>query len=400
MRRLAFLAAVFAAATFGLAGVAKADTTAFGPLEYLCFDTATTTAVGDCDGKDSPFADLDFSGGYFHLWTFETGSIGTPSVPGVTLVGTALSIHCGPTSTDSVDEDDGFIDGSGNDGCSLFDSPGTDGITFEFDETTLGMFPTHIGIVWTDGLNDAGFDVLDESGSAIDCAPTETTTGTFDGFNGDTDEDRFFGCFNDSGISEFTIKMVGNLGTGIEVDHLQYGKIPELEPEASLTKVLTSGPDGDETPPFDLAVQIGQLVTSHYDFTITYEPNGDTTPVVVLDTLPAEWVVDEVEGTSTASLAPRSPVLDIPDLDGGTGSVDVSKNGKGAKSKSATSLAWTPDPTIATSDIRVDATTRQSPGKKEREIRPDVMWPVGPERRCNRVRGRSANRRARSAAGR
>ena len=49
-----------------------------GPSEYLCFDTATTTATGDCANKDSPFKDESFS--YFHRKNFEDQLVEAPGV--------------------------------------------------------------------------------------------------------------------------------------------------------------------------------------------------------------------------------------------------------------------------------------------------------------------------------
>jgi hypothetical protein len=42
--------------------------------------------------------------------------------------------------------------------------------------------------------------------------------------NGETAEDRFFGATNAGGISRI---FISNSSGGIEVDHLQYGAIPE-----------------------------------------------------------------------------------------------------------------------------------------------------------------------------
>ena len=50
-----------------------------------------------------------------------------------------------------MDADDGVIDGSGLNGHSLFSGSGATGITFTFNQSTLGAFPTKAGIVWTDG---------------------------------------------------------------------------------------------------------------------------------------------------------------------------------------------------------------------------------------------------------
>jgi hypothetical protein len=71
--------------------------------------------------------------GYFHLENFDAFE------PGWSVGGTQS--RYGPSgSTDSVDEDDGAIDGSGTGGSSFF-SGGA--FTIAFDELTLGALPTH-----------------------------------------------------------------------------------------------------------------------------------------------------------------------------------------------------------------------------------------------------------------
>lgn len=132
-----------------------------GPSAYLCFDSAATAG---CDAaQDSPFASLDFSGGYFHLEDVEDGAINTP---GLTNSGASPT---GPGGiTDSVDEDDGTVDGSGQFGRSMFGS-GSTGFQFSFDALVLGGLPTHVGIVWTDGaaFNTVTFEAFDALNASL-----------------------------------------------------------------------------------------------------------------------------------------------------------------------------------------------------------------------------------------
>jgi hypothetical protein len=191
-----------------------------GPSEYLCFDDS---AIAGCGGKDSPFVGTAFS--YFHLETFEDGLLNTPGV--------GFSLGSGVTSTvgfggvintirDSVDEDDGLMNGSStNPGIKTGDSffgGGLPGIQFDFSAGALGALPTHAGMVWTDGAGEISFEAFGADGSSLGViGPFSHAGGSF---FGETDEDRFYGAIEPGGIS--AIKLTNTAG-GIEVDHLQYG---------------------------------------------------------------------------------------------------------------------------------------------------------------------------------
>jgi hypothetical protein len=166
---------------------------------------------------DSPFL-ADINAGLVHLDDFECGFL---NVPGVT-PSDGLVIPPGFEGLiDSVDADDGAIDGSGLGGHSLFTGSGATGITFTFNQTTLGAFPTRVGIVWTDGGGDATFEAFDALGASLG---TIGPVAIGDGSNsGTTAEDRFFGVTFAGGISAIKIS---NNGGGLEVDHLQYGLYP------------------------------------------------------------------------------------------------------------------------------------------------------------------------------
>ena len=175
----------------------------YGPTPYLSF-------------ADSPFYGGSYS--YFYLEDMEDGF----NTPGVSNSGGGVT---GPGGiTDSVDADDGVIDGSGVNGKSLFGN-GSTGITFTFTAAVLGTLPTHAGIVWTDGAvhNQVTFQAWDTANVSLG---TLVGNDIGDGnFNSDTAEDRFFGVVNAGGISRIAIwnsQMSGG-GSGIEVDHLQYG---------------------------------------------------------------------------------------------------------------------------------------------------------------------------------
>ena len=229
------LISVSAAATLQVTSLSAA-VFYINPQPYLAFnDPAAGTAV-------SPFKDVTFN--YFHLEDFEDGSLNTP---GVTLA--EASNQSGPSSafSDSVDGDDGSIDGIATSVQSLFSNLATSSFTFNFAKTVLGTLPTHAGIVWTDiGRNNGGTPL---SGDLIDnttfeaFGPLGESLGVIGPFSlGDTSisrttaEDRFIGVINMEGISSIRLSMPGK--NNWEADHLQYGSVV---PEASSSVLTLSG---------------------------------------------------------------------------------------------------------------------------------------------------------------
>lgn len=160
---------------------------------------------------DSPFTGVAFD--YFHLENFETGAF---SVPGVTK---SAGVFLGPSgNTDSVDADDGVIDGFGKAGRSLFQSAGNTGVTFTFNAATLGSLPTYVGIVWTDGFATITFEAFDNNGVSLGTVQGAHADGSTAGTTG---EDRFYGAVFAGGISKVKLK---NSSGGVEMDHLQFGR--------------------------------------------------------------------------------------------------------------------------------------------------------------------------------
>jgi hypothetical protein len=171
---------------------------------------------------DSPWASFigtpDFS-----LEDFEDGLL---NVPGVTASG---GVVYGPNGlTDSVDGDDGLVDGNGTNGRSFFFGGGSTGITFTFSSAVLGALPQRAGIVWTDGAGIITFEAFDGSGVSLGTLTGDHADGSF---AGTTAEDRFYGWESLGGIGSIKI---GNSVGGIEVDHLQYGAVPEPGTMAAL----------------------------------------------------------------------------------------------------------------------------------------------------------------------
>jgi hypothetical protein len=188
-----------------LTGAGAASAQFSGPSPYVQF-------------PDSPFyaayAASQFQ--YFHVENFEDGALNTP---GVASSGGAVAAP--GNATDSVDVDDGVIDGSGLGGHSyeFF----TTALTFTFNAGVLGGLPTHAGIVWTDvggsGQDAVSFEAFDQVGNSLGViGPAALGDGNV---LGGTAEDRFWGVANLGGISSIVLHV--NF-PDTEVDHLQYGR--------------------------------------------------------------------------------------------------------------------------------------------------------------------------------
>src|SRR5687767_11746283 len=167
------------------------------------------------------FADSPFSGpaappfSYFYLERFEGGAL---TVAGVSA--TAATVLPPGPNTDSVDEDDGAVDGLGTGGRSLFAATGTSGITFTFDAAALGTLPTHAGVVWTDGTGPQLFEAFGPGGTLLGSIAVTLGDGSF---AGRTAEDRFFGVVSAGGITAIRLSSTGGGIARPEVDHLQFG---------------------------------------------------------------------------------------------------------------------------------------------------------------------------------
>jgi hypothetical protein len=172
---------------------------AVGPTPYLSFN-------------DSPFKSLNLQN--FQLEDFEDHLLNVTGVSGSP--GGVASVVFGPSIHDSVDADDGTIDGSGLNGDDWFAS--TPVVTFTFDKQVLGGLPTAAGIVCTDVTNPIQVEAFDVNGNSLGVSgPANSADGSV---NGETAEDRFLGWTDDNGIGSFTISSGAG---GIELDHLQFG---------------------------------------------------------------------------------------------------------------------------------------------------------------------------------
>jgi hypothetical protein len=185
---------------------------------------------------DSPFSGMPF--GSFFLEDFEDGSLNTPGATATA----GWTVNPPGVFSDSVDGDDGAIDGSGTAGRAFFSGGTNSTLTFSFNPAALGgSYPTAVGIVWTDvglvtsgplGFGPVSFSALDALGNSLgSIGPFTLGDGSALGSSpGGTAEDRFFGVTNAGGISSVTISMSNS--TDWEVDHLQYGVAVVPEPSS------------------------------------------------------------------------------------------------------------------------------------------------------------------------
>jgi hypothetical protein len=260
--------------------------------------------------SDSPFDGMTFS--YFHVDDMEDGALNTPGV--TASVGAAY----GPSSiTDSVDEDDGAVDGSGTGGYSFFSGNGLAGIQFTFDESVLGTYPTHVGIVWTDGTDDIQFTAYDRYDMVIGSL---TGAHADDNFFGGTGEDRFYGIVSMAGVKSIAIKnSVPGGSAGIEVDHIQYGGAAEDPDECKYTLAY----DGATVPILPVTGE-----TSAVDFYSYDNPAATSANTGLEKSNSARFWIYEDPVSSELSLF---VVIDTPDdEDGGDFSLAVSGAPSGA----------------------------------------------------------------------
>ncbi|HEX5219648.1 MAG TPA: hypothetical protein VFZ59_08775, partial [Verrucomicrobiae bacterium] len=183
-----------------------------GPTPYLSFaNSAFSVTNGDA---------------YFYLENFEDGALNTPGAT----ASLGWTVANSGFATDSVDADDGSIDGTGFGGRSYY-SNGQTNLTVTFNAAALGgKLPTQAGIVWTDvgavtsgstGFGNVLFSARDANGASLGTMMA-TNLGDGTGFSL-TSEDRFLGITHPGGISSISITMTNS--SDWEVDHIQYGHL-------------------------------------------------------------------------------------------------------------------------------------------------------------------------------
>jgi hypothetical protein len=170
---------------------------------------------------------------YSHLETFEDG---LPNTPGLSAIG-GSALGSGAL-TDSVDADDGVLDGSGAAGQSWYSSGVLPSVTFSFSAAALGTLPTSVGVAFTDigSRNDGGavgtdlavIEVFDGGGISQGVLSFAFGDGTFVSA---TAEDRFVGATFAGGIGSIRVGFANSVDW--EVDHVFYAAaVPEPAPSA------------------------------------------------------------------------------------------------------------------------------------------------------------------------
>jgi hypothetical protein len=146
-----------------------------------------------------------------------------------------LSSTFGNALVDSVDADNGPIDGNGQrvDGMGqAYWASGSPGFTFNF----VADLPTHVGVVWTDGAGLVSFRAWDAADVLI--AESLNNAHADGNFVGGTAEDRFYGASNAAGVARM---QIWNSSGGIEVDHIQFAGRVGAPPPANVSEPGTLG---------------------------------------------------------------------------------------------------------------------------------------------------------------
>lgn len=182
-------------------------------VSAACAQAATIVTVTPYLSQADIPANFYAGGAPTFLQDFETGTFTGGDIGGG-ITASAGGVIAPGNLTDSVDGDDGEIDGLGQDGHSWGSSGGgATGITF-----TFGSAVTAAALVWTDGAGSTTFKAFDALGVLLD--ETTVSIATPGSFTGQTDEDTFFGLTSAGGIGSI---FISNSMGGIEVDHVQYG---------------------------------------------------------------------------------------------------------------------------------------------------------------------------------
>jgi hypothetical protein len=182
----------------------------------LIGSTSPASAAAILVGPSPYLSAADIPAGFFAaaptVETFEDGTLDF----GIVASGVSHFI-LGPSGiTDSVDADDGAIDGSGSLGHSYVGN-GVPGVTFTFS----GPLPTAAALVWTDGFGATFPTTFQAFGPGMVLLGTIVAGLGIDGnWGGATAEDSFFGVKDPGGILAIQIISPGGQ---VEADHVMFG---------------------------------------------------------------------------------------------------------------------------------------------------------------------------------
>jgi hypothetical protein len=159
-----------------------------------------------------------------HLETLIDGAVNTPGLSVSGGVAAGVSVWA-----DTVDADDGAVDGQGVVGQSWY-SNGLNYLTFSFDAGALGGLPNQVGLVFTDIgapylYGWAEMKVFDADGALVG------SDGFMHNFDGsalsNVGDDRFLGATYSGGIGSITVGFANS--SDWEVDHIYYAQAPVPE---------------------------------------------------------------------------------------------------------------------------------------------------------------------------
>ncbi len=242
-----------------------------GPVAAFLGPTAYTSTA------DSPF-DLSAVGITAILEDFEDG---VNNLPGVTM--TAGAIKPPSATTDSVDADDGSINGVGTGGHSWIVPPNQI-LNVTFNAAVLGGLPTEVGFVLTSTGSNATITIS-----------VFGPTGLFEGFknyifapaaDGSVADDFFIGVTFPGGISAFAVTTVPNT---MELDHFQFLlPVPATATFVGPTPYLSAA-----NSPFDISGIGYSYVLEDYEDAVSNTP-GMTANFAFI--VPPLSVTDSVDG--------------------------------------------------------------------------------------------------------
>lgn len=144
----------------------------------------------------------------YFLEDFEDGLLNTPGV--------SADPSASVVSGDSVDLDDGLLDGIGLGKCLANSTTGV--ITLQFNSGTLGGFPNRVGVVWTNGASNTAVTITVLDGANQLASQPFFPIGD-NGPAGSTAEDRLFVVESPNGIQSL---QIADSGGTIQIDHVQY----------------------------------------------------------------------------------------------------------------------------------------------------------------------------------